>query len=198
MTKKILLAGLLMITGLLFFTTTVQAQNYNQGIGIRIGDPLGITYKAYLQRRSAIELILGSVSRNNHSSYYRDSFKKLNKYDDFLYNSHNVNFTMVLMGRYLKHESFPAHVEGRLDWFYGGGVQLRIAKLEYQYFDTQNRIFTDDHTNVDFGPEGIIGMEYEFADIPMVAFGEVSLLMELVDRPFHFAVFGAFGLRYAF
>ena len=102
------------------------------------------------------------------------------------------------MGRYLLHESFPAHVEGRLDWYYGAGLQLRISSLEYQYFDAQNRIFSYDHTNFDFGPEAIVGMEYELADIPMVAFGEVSLLMELVDRPFNFRVFGAFGIRYAF
>ena len=196
--KKIFLVSGLIFAGLLFFAGNLNAQQYNQGIGLRIGDPYGVTYKAYLRQRQAVEFVLGTVSRNNHSSYYRDSFKKLNKYDDFLYSSHDVNFSMVLMARYLFHESFPAHVEGRLDWYYGAGAQLRISTLEYQYFDQQNNIFRDDHTNIDIGPEAIVGMEYELQDIPMVAFGEVSLLMELADRPFNFRVFGAFGIRYAF
>ncbi|MEJ2003411.1 MAG: hypothetical protein P8X57_00255, partial [Cyclobacteriaceae bacterium] len=168
-----------------------------QGIGIRIGDPFGFSYKAYLQQRRAVEFVVGTVSRNNHSSYYRDTFRDLDKYEDNLYSSHDVKFTLALMGRYLFHESFPANVEGRLDWYYGGGVQLRVSTLEYQYFDTQNNIYRDNHTNFDLGPEAIVGMEYELEDIPLVAFGEVSLLMELVDRPFNFRVFGAFGLRYA-
>jgi len=197
MNRIIFFTGLL-ISGLFFFNTDVQAQQYNQGLGIRIGDPFGISYKAYLQRRRAVELVLGTVSRNNHSSYYRDTFRNLDKYEGDLYSSHDVNFTMVAMARYLFHESFPANVEGRLDWYYGAGLQLRISTIEYQYFDSQSQIFRDDHTNFDFGPEAILGMEYELEDIPMVAFGEVSLLMELVDRPFNFRVFGAFGVRYAF
>jgi hypothetical protein len=196
--KKVLCIAGLVFAGLLFFIQDAEAQQYNQGLGIRIGDPFGISYKAYLQRRMAVELILGTVSRNNHSSYYRDTFGNLDKYDDFLYSSHDVKFTMVMMGRYMFHESFPANVEGRLDWFYGAGLQFRYSTVEYQYFDSQSRIFRDDHSNFDFGPEAILGMEYELQDFPMVAFGEISLLMELVDRPFSFRVFGAFGVRYAF
>ena len=196
--KKIFLFTGLLLTGLFFFGEEAQAQQYNQGIGVRIGDPYGISYKAYLRQRRAVEFVLGTVSRNNHSSYYRETFRNLDKYDGDLYSSHDVNFTMVLMARYLFHESFPANVEGRLDWYYGGGAQLRLSTLEYQYFDQQNNIIRDDHTNIDFGPEAILGMEYELLDIPMVAFGEVSLLMELADRTFVFRVFGAFGIRYAF
>jgi hypothetical protein len=197
MKRVFILAGLC-IAGLFLFVQGAQAQRYNQGMGIRIGDPFGASYKIYLQQRRAVEFVVGTVSRNNHSSYYRDTFKNLDKYEDNLYSAHDVKFTLAMMGRYLFHESFPARVEGRLDWYYGGGLQLRLSTIEYQYFDTQKNIYRDNHTNIDLGPEAILGMEYELQDIPLVAFGEVSLLMEVVDRPLNFRIFGAFGLRYAF
>ena len=195
---KINVIALVLFAGVFFLTSHVFGQNYNQGIGLRIGDPVGISYKLYLQGKSAVEFNLGTVSRNSHDAYYKDSFKKKDKFDDFIYSDHDVDFTIVLMGRYLIHEAFPANVEGRLDWYYGAGAQFRISKVEYQYFDEFNRIGSENTTNVDFGPEAIIGMEYELQDFPIVGFGEVSLLMEIVDRPLHFRVFGAAGIRYAF
>ncbi len=191
--------ALIILIGAFFLSSNnVFGQYYNQGLGIRIGDPYGVTYKMYLQGKAAVEFSLGTVSRNNHSAYYKDTFRKKDKFDDYVYSDHDVDMTLVLMGRYLIHESFPAHVEGRLDWYYGAGAQFRISKVDYQYFDELNRVESDEITNIDLGPEAILGIEYELEDIPLVAFGEVSLLMELVDRPFHFRVFGAVGVRYAF
>ncbi len=190
--------ALVLFAGVFFLTSNVFGQQYNQGIGLRIGDPVGISYKLYLQGKSAVEFGLGTVSRNSHSAYYKDTFKKKDKFDDYIYSDHDVDFTIVLMGRYLIHEAFPANVEGRLDWYYGAGAQLRISKVDYQYFDEFNRIGSENITNIDLGPEAILGMEYELQDYPIVGFGEVSLLMEIVDRPLHFRVFGAVGIRYAF
>ncbi len=195
---KLKLIALSILAGLFFVSTDIFAQQFNQGIGLRIGDPVGVTYKMYLQGKSAFEFNLGTVSRNSHSAYYKDTFKKKDKFDDYIYSDHDVDFTIVLMGRYLIHEAFPANVEGRLDWYYGAGAQLRISKVDYQYFDEMNRIESEQITNIDLGPEAILGVEYELQDYPIVGFGEVSLLMEVVDRPLHFRVFGAVGIRYAF
>ena len=190
--------ALFSIIGLFFNTSDLFSQAYNQGIGLRIGDPVGVSYKLYLQGKSALEFNLGTVSRNSHSAYYKDTFKKKDKFDDYIYSDHDINYTLVLMGRYLIHEAFPANVEGRLDWYYGAGAQLRISGVDYQYFNELNRVESDQITNIDFGPEAVLGVEYELQDYPIVGFGEVSLLMELVDRPLHFRVFGAVGIRYAF
>lgn len=190
---------LVFLTGVFLLTAVpLMAQNNNQGVGLRIGDPLGITYKVYVDDKAALEFVLGSVSRNSHEAYYKDTFRKKDKYDDYLYSDHDVDMTIALMGRYLIHESFPANVDGRLDWYYGGGVQLRISKIDYQYFDEMSVIQSDNFTNLDLGPEAILGVEYELSEYPIVGFGEVSLLMELIDRPFHFRFFGAIGVRYAF
>ena len=60
---------------------------------------------------------------------------------------------------------------------------MRLAKVEYTYIE---RDLTPDalpqrltRTDLDLGPEGIIGVEYELQDFPIVTFGEASLLTEL-------------------
>lgn len=196
--KKLHLTSVFILVGFFFMSHALSAQTYDQGIGLRIGDPLGITYKSYFNRTSALELTLGSTSANRHGSYFKRSFRNRDKYNGFNYIDHNVDYTLAFQARLLWHESFPATVEGRLDWYWGIGGHLRLADVEYSYFDANNVVRYDNGTNFDLGPEGILGMEYELLDFPIVAFGEVSLMTELIDNPFRFRFFGAFGIRYAF
>lgn len=186
------------LIGLVYFSQTTYAQRYDQGVGIRIGDPFGITYKQYGSNNAALEFTLGTTSRNRHGAYYKDKFKSISDFDRFNYSDHTVDYTLAVQGRYLLHYSFPANVEGRLDWYWGVGAQLRLSNLEYAYFDESESLNFDERTNFDLGPEGIIGMEYELEDFPIVGFGEFSLLGELVDQPLKFRLFAAMGVRYAF
>ena len=41
-------------------TFGVQAQNYKSAIGLRGGDPSGITFKTFLNSTNALELIAGT------------------------------------------------------------------------------------------------------------------------------------------
>ncbi len=186
------------LLGFTFISFFSFAQRYNQGIGLRVGDPLGLTYKIYGGERQALEFTLGSVSRNRHGAYYEDKFDAIDDFDDFRYSDHDVDYTYAIQGRYLVHNSFPANVEGRLDWFWGLGAHLRLSRLEYSYFDQDSQLLSDTRTNFDLGPEGILGVEYELQDYPIVGFGEVSLLAEIVDQPLKMRIFGAIGVRYAF
>ncbi len=174
------------------------AQRYDQGIGLRIGDPLGFSYKMYGNNRNALEFTVGSTSRNRHGAYYEDKFDAINDFDDFRYADHDVEYTFAAQGRYLVHTAFPANVEGRLDWYWGLGAHLRLSSLDYSYFNESSQLLSDTRTNFDLGPEGILGVEYELQDYPIVGFGEVSLLAELVDQPLKLRIFGAVGVRYAF
>ncbi|MEM9857573.1 MAG: hypothetical protein AAF843_09460 [Bacteroidota bacterium] len=186
------------LVGLLCFAHLSFAQRFDRGIGLRVGDPFGISYKQYGNNRAALEFTLGTTSRNRHNAYYKDKFKSINDFDRFNYSDHTVDFTLAAQGRYLLHYSFPANVEGRLDWYWGLGAHLRLSTLEYAYFDESESLSFDERTNFDLGPEGIIGMEYELQDYPIVGFGEFSLLGELVDQPLKFRLFAAVGVRYAF
>lgn len=189
---------LLLFIGFIIFSSWSYAQNYNQGIGVRVGDPLSLTYKMYSRGSSALEFTVGSTSRNRHASYYRDKFDRIGDFDNFRYSSHNVKYTLVLQGRYLQHYSFPANVEGRLDWYWGAGAQIRFSSLDYSFFDESDILRTDKRSNFDLGPEGILGVEYELQDFPIVGFAEVSLMAEIVDQPLRVRIFGAVGIRYAF
>lgn len=182
---------------LCFVTGFTLGQVRDQGIGLRLGDPVGITYKSYFANPMALEIVVGTSSANWHNNYYRKAFNSASRFDGFDYIDHQVNYTISLQGRLLWHQAVPANVEGRLDWFYGFGVHIRSSDVEYSYFEQDIRRF-DKKQNFDLGPEGVVGVEYELLDFPIVAFAEANLMAELIDNPFRFRLFGALGVRYAF
>ncbi|HRG10810.1 MAG TPA: hypothetical protein PLJ08_19705, partial [Cyclobacteriaceae bacterium] len=102
---------------------------------------------------------------------------------------------------YLFHYNIPVqNMEGKLEWYWGGGAMLKASKIQYRY---QNREAPfaparDIINDIDLGPEGIIGLEYTFQDVPLTVFGETSLFMEIADRPATIRGFGALGVRYNF
>jgi hypothetical protein len=192
--KKILLTSLV-----IFSFLVSSAQRQRQGIGIRLGDPSGITYKKYLPKGHAVEFGLGSTGPAWHNAYYRNSFESRGVYDNYKYRSHRVNSALYIQGRYLLHtEIYVQDLEGKWDWYWGLGGMLKFAKIRYSYLDADPPYDqTDIYNDIDFGPEGIVGMEYTFQDVPLTVVAEVSLMLELVDR-ITFQPFGAAGLRYRF
>ena len=178
---------------------SVSAQK--QGIGLRIGDPIGVTYKRHLNRDRAIEFGIGTATSTWNKNYYKNSFSDWGQYDDFDYRAHSASGTVYFQGRYLF--QYDIQIEGMvgdLDWYWGVGALLKFASLNYTYQSKVPPYATaaDRRTDLDFGPEGIAGMEYTFRDIPLEIFGEVSLMLEFVDRPLTFRPFGAVGARFLF
>jgi len=193
--RTILVLVLVILAGEIF------AQKMSRGIGLRLGEPLGITYKLYLENNKALEFGVGTAVSNWGGKYYENSFKHYNRYDGNRYLSHKVNNTIYLQGRYLIHYDIPIEgMMGDLDWYWGLGAVLKSARVRYNYQENVApfRTFKDTRTDIDFGPEGIAGMEYVFDEIPLTIFGEVSLMFELADRPTALRAFAATGLRYNF
>jgi hypothetical protein len=188
------------LTVILFLATTVSVYGQNQGIGLRIGNPLGLTYKRYLPNDRAFELIFGTAPGGWNKNYYKNSFKDFDKYDTDVYRSHDVESTVYFQGRYLFDYNIPVEgMVGKLDWYWGAGALLKFAKVNYSYQPGDaTTILYDTKTDIDFGPEGIAGMEYTFDDIPLTLFGEVSVLLEFADRPLTFRAFAAAGARFNF
>lgn len=176
-------------------------QRYGQGIGIRIGTPVGISYKKYIGRHNSAEVIVGGASPLWNGLYYRNSFGEYSNYDNYRYLSHKVESTAYVQGRYLAHFDLPIEgMEGMLEWYWGLGAVMKIAKLEYTYNDPTALPPTrsDVRTDFDFGPEGIIGSEYHFEDVPITLFLEGSLMLELFDRIGAARPFAGVGVRYNF
>jgi len=184
---------------MLIISTTAVAQQ--QGIGLRLGDPMGVSYKKYFGRTHAIEFGIGSAPAGWHNGYYINSFERYPRYDNYRYQNHTVQSTLYLQARYLFHYNIPVeNMEGKLEWYWGGGALLKASQIQYR-FQNREAPFTagrDVINDIDLGPEGIIGLEYTFQDTPLTVFGETSLFLEIANRPAFIRAFGGLGVRYNF
>ncbi|PZX51834.1 hypothetical protein LV84_03592 [Algoriphagus ratkowskyi] len=173
-----------------------------RGVGIRLGEPLSITYKDFLSESISIEGMIG-VAGINGASYYQKDFESNPPESNSFYISHSAQKGISFNVRSAYHEDIT-DVFGITDGYllaYGGiGIQLRSTKVTYTYADgqTSSLMKNDSRTNFDFGPETFIGTEYYFDDVPISVFGEVGLFLELIDRIGHIKGQGGIGVRYIF
>lgn len=156
---KNILAPKLFVIFLFLTTAGLYAQNKEWGLGLRIGNPTGITAKKYLGSSNALEVALGT-------NFNEEGFE--------------------LLAHYLFH--FPVHGAAGLDWYYGFGGQL-------QSHDRGDR---DADNDLELGADGLIGLEYTFANAPVSIFSDVMLFLEIVDDPFDLDLDAAIGVRYNF
>jgi hypothetical protein len=85
------------------FSFAAQAQSYKSAIGLRGGDPSGITFKTFVNSVNAIELIAGSG-----------------------YFGHNLN-----LSAYYEWQK-PTDWAPNLDWFIGPGAHIGFWNTTYQ------------------------------------------------------------------
>ncbi|EON75589.1 hypothetical protein ADIS_3992 [Lunatimonas lonarensis] len=194
--KKLLF---LIFATLPFFSFAQQHQ-----LGLRLGEPFSVTYKTDLDDRFSIEALVGRGSPNS-GAYYRRSFENNRPLSSAVYQGHTASDALSLSGRVAYHEDITSEfniTEGTLLAYVGLGAQLRSVRVNYVYFTPnpadQTVFRNESRTNVDLGPEGFIGSEYIFQDLPISVFAEVGLFLELVDRPGHLKLQGGLGVRYLF
>ncbi len=156
--KKFFLALVTMLI-LLFLTIQAQGQDRDWGIGLRLGDPTGVTAKKYFPSNKALELALGA--------------------------DHNGDGITFLV-HYLIHH--PISDAPGLDWYVGFGGQI----------EDNDRKDRDDDDDVELGADGVIGLEYTFAQSRLSAFLDVILFLELIDDPLDLELDAGIGLRYNF
>lgn len=197
MNHKLLL--LLLILGLLS-TQSIQAQQKNWGIGLRLGDPSGISVKRYLARQKAVEFSLGRTWGYNYSNaFYRHSDYNREFYN---YEWHHLRSAVSMQGRYLVHKELGLSDLPGLEWYYGVGAQLRFFNVDYhyRYYGSGNGSIprTDRVTETDLGLDGIVGLEYSWRDVPLTVFVDLNLFLELIDNPFLPFLQGGTGVRYYF
>lgn len=185
-----------------FITLPILAQPYNAAVGIRAGEPFGISFKQYLGNERAYEIVLGSAySGSLYNDYFINRFRKNERFEDFQYVNHQVRYSLALQGRYIRNRVLPEKLrilEG-LIWYYALGAQLRISNVEYTYFIPTLLSQGDEHQNLfAFGPEASIGLEYNIPKLPLSAFLELGLFLELIQAPFVPRPTSGIGLRYNF
>lgn len=169
-------------------------------VSLRLGIPVGFTYKNYISKKESFEFVVGGASPYWSNTYYKNSFNSFSKYKDFKYIDHRVNSTIYLQARYLKDFAIPTSgMEGALNWYCGVGAVMKVARVSYRYTDINSTppTRTDDRADIDFGPEVILGAEYWLENTPFSFYGEGSAMLELFDR-IGGRAFAAIGVRYHF
>ncbi len=177
-----------------------NGQTLDNGIGLRLGEPFGVTYKRYLSDYKAIEFIIGR-NYNGNSNYYRRNFDDINGFNNLNYVSHNVDIAFAFQARWLSHFDFlDDHISG-LKAYYGLGALMGYNKVDYLVDNLEVPgvlLVEETRNNFDLGAEGILGIEYTLHNAPVSFFGETSLYTEVADNPFRLRVLGAIGARYNF
>ncbi len=176
-----------------------------RSIGIRLGEPLSITYKDFLSDYISYEFMLGSAGLNGNS-YYRRNFENNPPNNNAFYFSHSSQKGVSINARIAYNEDFTETFgieQGYLLGYGGAGAQLRTATITYAFANglaiSPNAVILEEtRSNVDFGPEVFAGAEYYFDDLPLNVFVEVGMFLELLDRVGHIKAQGGIGVRYIF
>lgn len=202
--KILLLALFAVLSGLSFAQTSTN----NWGVGLRMGDPAGLTLKKYMGS-NALEINIGRTHRWSGSHWYDDRFHMW--YDDekfgykeYQYLGYNTSVPVALQVHYLFHRDFTnAGMEG-FQWYYGAGGQIRSHRYDFSYrykVDGEPEwIYVNGQRvhDIDLGIDGVGGIEYTFSNAPFSLFADITLFMEVADDPFEFWFQGGIGGRYNF
>lgn len=180
---------------------TIPKDGTIHGLGVRIGDPYGITYKAYFPKDLAFEVIAGSSFYGLYSNFIRNQFGLFSEIAANEYLRHQTNFIYSIQMRALFQRDISPDYP-RLQYYVGLGGQYRLIDADYTFrvpdaepgrsFQTTNRRIAT------LGPEAIVGLEYGWNFAPLTTFAEVNLLGEFVLDQFRFRSLGGLGARINF
>lgn len=191
------------ILPLLLIIVAIPTFGQQHQLGLRVGDPFGITYKTPVSDKFSFEGILGR-GRQSSGQYYRRTFEDNRPVSSARYFAHQASGALSLHVRGVYEESFSEDFdisEGDLVIYAGLGIQFRSVRLDY-YYTTPNATtnateIVESRTNIDLGPEIFLGSAYYLEDLPIAIFVELGFLTEIVDR-LHLKGQGAIGVRYLF
>jgi len=188
--------------------STTFSSDYNWGIGVRLGDPSGFTIKKYIGE-NALELSVGRAHIIGKQGYWNTRYK--NRWNDKYFNSSYkkidyLGYTSSTPLGFQLHYLWQKNISGveGLSWYYGLGGQLAFQSIKYQYrykvTGNDNWIYDNAGTSldVDFGADGVFGLEYAFSNVPISIFLDLTLFMEVYDSPFVFWYQSGIGARYNF
>lgn len=156
----------------------VSAFGQGTGLGIRIGEPTGFSFKKYLPNNQAFEVSVGATGYLYNRSYAAGKWE---------------SGGLSLMANYMYQQPIPA-VKG-LDWYLGGGGSAKLRSFRYSSAEGEG---ISTNTRVSFALNGVAGLEYSFQKAPVSVFLDVIPYIELAPYPFRPAVDGGMGVRYNF
>jgi len=176
-----------------------------QGIGIKVGDPLAITYKFYATANLAFGIDVGKASDGLYSQLHRDRFGSVPVPIDtsYIYVSHDVLNQNVFSAKIFYYKEGPRAIKG-LDLYVGAGFQIQFVDIKYDYIAVRERppeTRKTQQVTLDFKPMGLEvmgGLEYAYFNIPVTVFAELGLFFGTDDIQQWKKFQGGIGLRYVF
>jgi opacity protein-like surface antigen len=91
------------------FGTSAQAQDFKSAVGLRLGYPLSISYKTFMDEKSAIEGYVGFRAFSGVGSYF------------------------TISGAYQIHNDFPD--VNNLQWYYGAGASVNFWSFKSTFLE---------------------------------------------------------------
>ncbi|MCU0449154.1 MAG: hypothetical protein MUC97_04800 [Bernardetiaceae bacterium] len=156
------------------------------GLGLRVGDPTGLTVKKYFGD-NALEINLGRSYVWGWRGYYNGRYD-----DDWDFRG---RLPLSLQVHYLWHNRLRGTPE--LSWYWGLGAQLRHHSYAVVY-KNRGRRYEERYADYDLGLDFVLGLEYTFSSDPLSIFADVTPFVEVVDRPFYLWLQAGAGVRYNF
>jgi hypothetical protein len=180
---------------------TVPKDGTIHGLGIRIGDPYGITYKAYFPKNLAFEVIGGSSFHGLYSNFIQGQFLLFPSIAENEYLRHQTNFIYSLQVRALYQRDISPEYP-RMQYYVGLGGQYRLLDIDYTYripdAEPGRSFATSNQRVATLGPELIIGLEYGWNFAPVTTFAEINFLGEFVTDRIRPRTLGGLGTRINF
>lgn len=152
----------------------------NMGIGVRVGDPTGVTFKKYLGTKAALEFNAGISTFISGYNYDYDYDKHYGKNGYYGY-GHGNRFGLSFQAHYTR--LFDIKPVTGLQWYVGGGLQLRTVSYDYYYRDQYDNYYAARASYVQFGLDALGGAEYTFRDAPFSVFADVNFFINFVNNP---------------
>jgi len=183
-----------------------QSQYPYQAIGLKLGDPVALSYKYYPNKNFSFGADLGKVASGLYSKYYRKAFASylpdtLHGEQSIKYLSHRAIADWYLEAKFL-YQWDATKISPGLQFYAGLGWQWRSTKLEYDYIYEdglfENELGKFKKSRFTYGPSAIVGFEYSYFSLPMSAFIEIEWFTDALLDPGYNRFQGGVGLRYVF
>lgn len=136
MMKKTIL--MTMVMAFVFLANDSVAQNFGSALGLRLGYPLSISYKTFINESGAIEVMAGTRGSGSGAFGYR---------------------WYQVAAAYQVHKPLAVGDVDGLSWYFGGGASV--------YFWNFNDGFAGENSNSSFGLQGYLGLSYNFENAPI-------------------------------
>jgi uncharacterized protein YraI len=173
-------------------------KSYRYGIGLRFGDPAGITGIKYLNNNKAFELNIGRTAMWGYD--FNKRFKRYDNFNNYVYQNGKFRSALGIQLHYLTYK----RIDGGLQWYYGIGGQINVISADYYYrykINTTPDIWAyrwEKATDINFGFDGTLGLNYNFRNAPLSIFSDLTLFAEIYDNPFFLWFKGGMGIRFNF